>query len=60
MARSEEVADYIYTVSVELSRMARQSDLNVLSYLLDMSALEAVSKAGSPEAKARSKQPPTL
>ncbi len=55
-----EVATYIAQMSIELSGMARSSDLSLLSYFLDMAAAEARESAGrlDPPVIDASSQPP--
>lgn len=57
--RREEVADYVASMSDDLSRLSRRSGLTVLAYLLDMARLEAESAArtggGEADPAARSK-----
>ena len=53
----QDVARYIGQISVELSSMARKSDLNLLAYFLEMAHAEA---HRSSQARAGSRRPAVL
>ena len=49
-----QLVEYIERMSLELSRLANEAELSVLSYLLDMAAEEAASiRSGPPPMPAR-------
>lgn len=60
--RREEVADYVASMSDDLSRLSRRSGLTVLAYLLDMARLEAeaAARAGGGEAGRMARSKPEI